>query len=214
MKLIKNIENIINSIENPFFKWKDKWKNFSFNELKEKFKTRALEWKVSYYEKDVKDWKEEDRKKYNKYDSIKLEKTKKEFFSKLFDSWNYFCCYCWKDRLTHFEEKDWNFKRLYDIEHFLPRKLFPDLSVNLLNWLPVCISCNQRLKKVKNPLDKKEVFHPYFWFIKMNEKEIFFEETLGKHGKLSLEIKRERKKQFFLSFLSKFLFFNSFFILF
>ncbi len=37
---------------------------------------------------------------------------------------------------------------------------------------------------------------------------------LRKHGKLSLEIKRERKKQFFLSFLSKFLFFNSFFILF
>jgi hypothetical protein len=53
-------------------------------------------------------------------------------------------------------------KRLYDIEHFLPRSKFPDLSVNLYNWLPVCMSCNQRLKRAENPLKKDEIFHPYF----------------------------------------------------
>ena len=30
----------------------------------------------------------------------------------------YFCCYCWKDRITHFKEKDWKTKRLYDAKIF------------------------------------------------------------------------------------------------
>jgi len=103
------------------------------------------------------------RKKYKKYNWNN--KLKQDFFEELYKNWINFCCYCGKDRLTHFKEKNWNFKRLYDIEHFLPRSKFPDLSVNLYNWLPVCMSCNQRLKKSDNPLVKWEVFHPYFWFL-------------------------------------------------
>lgn len=116
------------------------------------------------------DWTLLQKEEYKKYDSKvkEMNEFKIFFLDKVQKSWFYFCCYCWKDRITHFKEKDWKTKRLYDIEHFLPRSKFPDLSVNLYNWIPVCMSCNQRIKKAENPLDKKEIFHPYFWFLKQD----------------------------------------------
>ena len=165
------IDEIINSLENPFLTGDKKGNKFDSIELKQEFLDIATKWDVSFSEISVNDRDKKERAKYNKYDSKKLIELKKIFFSKLYNSWICFCTYCGKDRLTHFEENTWVFKRLYDIEHFLPRSLYPDLSVNLYNWLPVCISCNQRLKKAKNPLDLKsweKIFHPYFGFLEKN----------------------------------------------
>lgn len=162
MKIIKHIDNIIISLL-----WEEKQKR-----MKIEFFKFAKKWKVKKFNlKEAKNWESDEdiknREKYKKYDStsIENEKLKKDFFEKLYYDNNCFCYYCWKDRITYFKEKDWKTKRLYDIEHFLPRSKFPDLSVNLYNWLPVCMSCNQRLKKAENPLDKNEIFHPYFWFL-------------------------------------------------
>lgn len=162
------IDEIINSLENTLLIWKEKWNKFDSIELKKEFLEIASKWKVSFSKESVKNREIKERSKYKKYDSIKLKELKELFFSKLYNSWICFCVYCWKDRLTHYKENTWVFKRLYDIEHFLPRSLYPDLSVNLYNWLPVCISCNQRLKKSNDPLDLKsweKIFHPYFWFL-------------------------------------------------
>ncbi len=94
----------------------------------------------------------------------------------------------------------WAFKELKNKLHInnlkefelLPEKLENKKIELLENWKK---QCSDDLNWLKVDLEKSR-------------------HDLGKHGKLSLEIKRERKKQFFLSFLSKFLFFNSFFILF
>lgn len=184
MRRIKNIADIVNWIINPF----TKGNYYDFDELKEEFIRYArlpaiLDYKLIPAA----------IKKYKKFDSNKLNETKKDFFIKLYDSWNCFCCYCGKDRITHFEEKQWVFKRLYDIEHFLPRSLYPDLSVNLLNWLPVCMSCNQRIKKTKNPLEKNIIFHPYFWFIHIDKKDIFLDKTFDEEYSFVLKDEKKRK---------------------
>lgn len=189
------IDEIVNSLGNPLLDWKEKWNKFNAIELRKNFLDIAAKWKVSFSDKPVKNREKAERSKYNKYDSKKLTELKELFFSKLYNSWICFCAYCWKDRLTHYKENNWAFKRLYDIEHFLPRSLYPDLSVNLYNWLPVCISCNQRLKKAKNPLDLKsweKIFNPYFGFLEKNHdwKIIAVDESFdekysfsGNHGK-------------------------------
>lgn len=106
---------------------------------------------------------------------------KENYLKELQNSWWIFSCpYCNKKTITHFEYEKW-FKKLYDIEHFLPRSLYSSLSINLYNQLPACISCNQRLKKDINPLYENnnpiEIFHPYFWFIKSRDWKIDIEDA-------------------------------------
>lgn len=178
---LKNIDNIVAELV---------WK-YEQGKMKKEFFEFAKIWFVKN-----KDWTCLQKEMHKKYDSTskKINKLKENFLDKIQKSWFYFCCYCWKDKITHFKEKDWKTKRLYDIEHFLPRSKFPDLSVNLYNWLPVCISCNQRLKKAENPLDKEEIFHPYFGFLR---KDWSIDEIQTFDEKYSF-IKEDLRKRYFI----------------
>ncbi len=201
MRLIKNIHKIISDIicekeqermKKNFFDFLNKWEVEKFNISKEEI------WETKEQK--------ENRKKYKKYDSKskKNKELKETFLKRVCEDSNSFCCYCWKDKLTHFWWDWWTFKRLYDIEHFLPRSKFPDLSINLYNWLPVCMSCNQRLKKDKNPLNSWEIFHPYFWFIPaIQDKPFTFWDTETLDTKYSFK-ENERKELIYNSDHSKF----------
>ena len=95
-----------------------------------------------------------DEKQKDRYIKKTLDKRKKLFFQKIQSEWGvYFCPYCEKHAIMHYTWEDEKFKRLYDIEHFLPRSRYSSLSINLYNWLPACMACNQRLKADKDPLD-------------------------------------------------------------
>ena len=104
---------------------------------------------------------------YSRYDWWLLDTRKKNYLEKLQLEWGiYFCPYCGKNTIIHFWIEGEEFKRLYDIEHFLPRSKYSSLSINLYNRLPACMSCNQRLKWTKDPLESDDkIFHPYFWWI-------------------------------------------------
>lgn len=161
MKRIKEIDNIIDSLS---VKNSKTWKIYSSKEQLKEFK-KYLNLEPIGNKKRT----SLEEIEYLRYDKIS-DKLKEEFFKKLFDNWNYYCSYCWKSLIIHWNYwKDNKFKRLYDIEHFLPRSKYPYLSINLYNWLPSCMACNQRIKKDENPLDKitdKEwIFHPYLWFL-------------------------------------------------
>lgn len=133
---------------------------------------------------------EKKSKKYHRYYSKNeiLNQRKKIYFQKLHSEWwIHFCPYCGKNTIIHFwVEDDKKFKRLYDIEHFLPRSSYSSLSINPYNRLPACMSCNQRLKLDNDPLKNKtsddRIFHPYFWRICLkteeNEKNKKSEETI------------------------------------
>lgn len=43
-----------------------------------------------------------------------------------------------------------------DYDHFLPKAQYPFLSINLGNLAPSCERCNQKFKKIKNPLYKED----------------------------------------------------------
>lgn len=113
------------------------------------------------------------KEKYERYDSQSLDRRKRTYFEKLHSQWwIYFCPYCGKNGIVHFSvvgRNPYEFTRLYDIEHFLPRRKYSALSINLYNRLPACMSCNQRLKKDIDPLkdssEAERIFHPYFWWI-------------------------------------------------
>jgi hypothetical protein len=57
---------------------------------------------------------------------------------------------------------------LGSIDHFLPRSCYPALSVHPVNLLPICSTCNEKIKKNKDPLSEvhtrtlPETFHSYF----------------------------------------------------
>lgn len=169
MRIITNIDSIIDWINHPTY-----WLKSSTNQ-KIDFLKYLNNWEV---DKDtyVNDSKTRDFL-YKEYDNIS-DKIKKEFFEKIYNDGNYYCPYCWKTLIIHWKDDDDKLIRSYDIEHFLPRSLFPDLSINLYNWLPACMSCNQRLKKSINPLNRidwdKWIFHPYFWFIRKDGKNKYY----------------------------------------
>ena len=133
--------------------------------------------------------------KYSRYDSWLLDTRKKNYLEKLqLECGIYFCPYCGKNTISHFWIEAKKFKRLYDIEHFLPRSKYSSLSINLYNRLPVCMSCNQRLKSTKDPLEKsnsdKKIFHPYFWRIYRDRK------TIKNEGQIKYEESFDNKITF------------------
>lgn len=168
MRKVHNIDNIILEVV---------WKNEK-DKMKEEFSIFMKKWPVSFFNKTKEtSWESfddiENRRKYKEYDKNNntIKKRKKDFFEKIYSDWNYYCPYCWKSLIIHWKkDNDEWIKRLYDIEHFLPRSKYPDLSINLYNWLPSCMACNQRLKWDTNPIENitetEWIFHPYFWFIR------------------------------------------------
>src|SRR5579884_3025216 len=54
-----------------------------------------------------------------------------------------------------------------DIDHFLPKSLYPFLSMQSTNLVPLCTDCNRYVKRDKDPLDQSlpdplvNTFHPY-----------------------------------------------------
>lgn len=173
MRIINNINSIIDLIDHPKY-----WLNSSdkqMEEFKKILNSRSLS-KLG----GVKTRSKSNSDKYYEYDKKKYNKIKREFFEKIYNDGNYYCPYCWKTLIVHWKNRKNQLIRSYDIEHFLPRSLYPDLSVNLYNWLPACMSCNQRLKKSINPLYKivwnDWIFHPYLWFIKKdNHNKYYFD---------------------------------------
>jgi hypothetical protein len=54
------------------------------------------------------------------------------------------------------------FGEIYEIDHFLPKKKFPEYAVLPANLLPICHPCNHT-KRSKQPLNVNEyLLHPYF----------------------------------------------------
>ncbi len=169
MRRIKNIEKIINWLTNPLT-----WKKYIFSDLKKDFDFYSSEVEKKFSTKKSKNTTKKEilfYEKYSKYDLKDFKDLKEKFLRLLHKEWIDYCCYCWKSEIIF--TKLW--KRSYDIEHFLPRSKFPELSVNLLNWLPVCKSCNGvSYKWTKNPLKNwKEIFHPYFGFLNSSETKSF-----------------------------------------
>lgn len=51
---------------------------------------------------------------------------------------------------------------VYQVDHFLPKSKYVDLSITPINLIPICRDCNE-LKKAWSPQNKSEqLFHPYF----------------------------------------------------
>jgi len=51
---------------------------------------------------------------------------------------------------------------VYQVDHFLPKSKYVDLSITPVNLIPICRDCNE-LKKAWRPQEKSEqLFHPYF----------------------------------------------------
>lgn len=60
-----------------------------------------------------------------------------------------------------------NKHRLSDLDHFLPKSVYPFLALHPRNLVPICIECNQRIKGEIDPLvdngavSTEHTFHPY-----------------------------------------------------
>ena len=58
-------------------------------------------------------------------------------------------------------------KSYADADHYFPKSLYPFLCIHPLNLVPICIECNQRFKRDKDPVDDHAVdplrntFFPY-----------------------------------------------------
>lgn len=53
-----------------------------------------------------------------------------------------------------------------DYDHFLPKSIYPFISINLMNLVPTCERCNQKFKNTKDPLldegnRRRKVLYPY-----------------------------------------------------
>ncbi|HEY2478202.1 MAG TPA: hypothetical protein VGI17_05680 [Solirubrobacterales bacterium] len=67
--------------------------------------------------------------------------------------------------LSNLEERIEN-RAAIDADHYLPRALYPTLSVHGLNLVPTCKTCNQTAKRQKNPLGSGDGAEPLgsIWF--------------------------------------------------
>ena len=136
-----------------------------------------------------------------------FEKLKKKFMNLVFAE-IYYCPFCGR---TPFME-NWNLKN-FDLDHFFPKNLeikwkkpFKYLTYNFCNLVPICWFCNQKIKKVENPLlvlnkwDK--IFYPYFWWLYLNGFNIKIKENKWKI--LSFDEEYSFYKQSFTDSHSKF----------
>jgi hypothetical protein len=80
-------------------------------------------------------------------------------------------------------------KLLADTDHYLPKSLYPFLAVHPWNLVPICLECNQRIKRAKDPVDFHDsaplpnTFLPY---VSGAYEEIELHVTRGQDGTLHL----------------------------
>lgn len=163
-------------------KWEKKWKKLKdeYDKVKDEYDKVQKDYCDNFL---VSERMKKREPQYSRYDWWLLDTRKKNYLEKLQLEWGiYFCPYCGKNTIIHFWIEGEEFKRLYDIEHFLPRSKYSSLSINLYNRLPACMSCNQRLKWTKDPLESDDkIFHPYFWWIGGRENQ-------ERHGELKIRV--------------------------
>jgi len=98
-----------------------------------------------------------------------------------------------------------------DIDHFLPKSLYPFLSMHASNLVPICTDCNRYVKGKENPIDQAltapltNTFHPFgkpaLDVIKVavnrktkgGEYQIYLEETTGGISRRVASLKRVYK---------------------
>jgi hypothetical protein len=74
---------------------------------------------------------------------------------------------------------------LDDTDHFLPKSIYPFYSVHPFNLVPLCLECNERVKKATDPIDDPldepliNSFHPYLRPAIENVKVLVKEESFG-----------------------------------
>lgn len=84
-------------------------------------------------------------------------RVKKAILEFYYDQKILFCPYC---GLNQFQIITDDKLSSFDLDHFLPRSIFPQFALSLYNLFPVCKFCNQTLKRDNNPLEhNKMVFH-------------------------------------------------------
>lgn len=85
-----------------------------------------------------------------------------------------FCPYCWKNPLIHFDENNKK-KRMFQFDHFFPKKKYHKWIINFYNLIPSCNACNH-LKLEDYPLEVIlnwwVIFHPYFWNLYLDNAKI------------------------------------------
>ena len=103
----------------------------------------------------------------------------REYIIQKFTEYSYFCPYCWKNPLIHFDENNEN-KRMFQFDHFFPKSKYSKLAINFYNLVPSCNACNH-LKWKDNPLDgtskNKQIFHPYFWWMYKDAWKVIVDDT-------------------------------------
>ncbi len=109
----------------------------------------------------------------NEYKEIylKISSSESKFYSKLrgyiIDSFlkEYsYCPYCWKTPLIYFDNNNKS-KRMFQFDHFFSKNYFNNGVINFYNLIPSCNACNH-IKSDLFPIN--EIFHPYFWWVKVN----------------------------------------------
>lgn len=105
---------------------------------------------------------------YNKIssDKNKFYSSIREFIIEKFTENIKFCPYCWKNPLIYFEKDSNSNKRMFQFDHFFPKKIYNKWIINFYNLIPSCNACNH-LKWEDNPLNiihnNWTIFHPHFW---------------------------------------------------
>ncbi|PPC83049.1 MAG: hypothetical protein CTY31_12520 [Hyphomicrobium sp.] len=75
-----------------------------------------------------------------------------------------------------------SFGEVCEIDHFLPKKAFPDLNVLPINLLPICHHCNH-LKLDAKPLNEEQtLLHPYFDVLPHTQRWLFATLTIEFEG--------------------------------
>ncbi len=121
-------------------------------------------------------WTWKDRGRY----FIEFVKIEKIFIDKM-NTLHPFCPYCGKIPLITYDNDSSERRRTYDLDHIYLKNEFTYLTFNLYNLVPICKICNQ-LKASTNFYNKREYFHPYFWFVDQynkTDKSIIFDNSVS-----------------------------------
>ena len=165
----KELEDFLDSIKSSYAKTdtgkkstKAYYKCIDFDDFKKHFCNEWLKFSRNIKEKHLHDIYEE---WISSKSSHPFFKELRAFIIQKFTENVFFCPYCWKSPLIHFD--DWNENmRLFQFDHFFPKDSYHEWIINFYNLIPSCNACNH-LKLEDNPLDViiwgGTVFHPYFW---------------------------------------------------
>lgn len=74
------------------------------------------------------------------------------------------CCYCetaYVNTYTTWDNGKQETRRMFDVDHFLPKDKCPLLGLSLFNFVPSCQVCNSRLKMTGVPGDSKAEYERF-----------------------------------------------------